>query len=176
MKHKYFSSQTKCDLPGVYNVSQDWNTQCTQCRALQWVFSPSIYLCNDLLLFQTFLPLRPDVEHCSHSGSLTTVLHFLFNLFYQQSINDTNATQVEQFREFSKIYNKMSELCFTQCVWDFGTDQVRSWVQRSAVNPRTGAGQGGSVCHELHRELHESFQGDGGCLYWEPPRRQPWQG
>ena len=43
--------------------------------------------------------------------------------YKMQSINETNEKQVEQFREFSKIYNKMSELCFNQCVWDFGTSQ-----------------------------------------------------
>ena len=32
--------------------------------------------------------------------------------------------QITQFREFSKIYNKMSELCFNVCVWDFNTNEV----------------------------------------------------
>jgi len=41
---------------------------------------------------------------------------------------------VEQFREFSKIYNTMSELCFNQCVWDFGTSQIRSREERCAMN------------------------------------------
>ena len=35
-----------------------------------------------------------------------------------------NPQQIGQFREFSKIYNTMSEICFNQCVWDFGTKEV----------------------------------------------------
>lgn len=30
------------------------------------------------------------------------------------------------FREFFKTYNKMSEICFSQCVWDFGVSSMRS--------------------------------------------------
>jgi len=41
---------------------------------------------------------------------------------------------VEQFREFSKIYNTMSELCFNQCVWDFGTKEIRNREDRCAMN------------------------------------------
>jgi len=51
-----------------------------------------------------------------------------------QSINETNEKQVEQFREFSKIYNTMSQLCFNQCVWDFGTSQIRNREARCALN------------------------------------------
>ena len=43
-----------------------------------------------------------------------------------QSMSDVNTQQVDQFREFSKIYNTMSEICFNQCVWDFGTEEVRT--------------------------------------------------
>jgi len=51
-----------------------------------------------------------------------------------QTINETSEKQVEQFREFSKIYNTMSELCFNQCVWDFGTTQIRNREERCALN------------------------------------------
>ena len=34
------------------------------------------------------------------------------------------------FREFFKTYNKMSELCFEQCVWDFGLEAVRGREER----------------------------------------------
>jgi len=51
-----------------------------------------------------------------------------------EAVNQTSAAQVDQFRSFSKIYNNMSELCFNQCVWDFGTDQVRDREMRCALN------------------------------------------
>jgi len=38
--------------------------------------------------------------------------------------------EMDTFREFSKIYNTMSESCFTRCVWDFGTDKVRDREDR----------------------------------------------
>ena len=44
--------------------------------------------------------------------------------FICQSADDVNPQQIGQFREFSKIYNTMSEICFNQCVWDFGTKEV----------------------------------------------------
>jgi len=34
------------------------------------------------------------------------------------------ADQEKTFREFFKTYNKMSKLCFDQCVWDFNRDSV----------------------------------------------------
>ena len=43
---------------------------------------------------------------------------------YFQSIGPVGEEQKTQFREFSKIYNQMSELCFNVCVWDFGTNEV----------------------------------------------------
>ena len=45
-----------------------------------------------------------------------------------EAINQTSSAQVDQFRSFSKIYNHMSELCFNQCVWDFGTDKVLTGI------------------------------------------------
>ena len=43
-----------------------------------------------------------------------------------QSVDSSEVSpqQIGQFREFSKIYNTMSEICFNQCVFDFGTKEV----------------------------------------------------
>ena len=49
-------------------------------------------------------------------------------------MSDVNTQQVDQFREFSKIYNTMSEICFNQCVWDFGTEEVRTRRRKSKTN------------------------------------------
>jgi len=51
----------------------------------------------------------------------------------QQTV-EVGEQQITQFREFSKIYNKMSELCFNVCVWDFGTNEVRNREDRCAMN------------------------------------------
>jgi len=48
--------------------------------------------------------------------------------------SDVSPQQVGQFREFSKIYNAMSEICFNQCVWDFGTTEIRNREDRCAMN------------------------------------------
>ena len=42
----------------------------------------------------------------------------------QASIMADLADQEKTFREFFKTYNKMSKLCFDQCVWDFSSDSV----------------------------------------------------
>jgi len=36
----------------------------------------------------------------------------------------------ESFRDFFKTYNRMSEVCFNQCVWDFGTAAIRNREDR----------------------------------------------
>merc|ERR1719430_1218997 len=71
-----------------------------------------------------------------------------------EAVNQTSEAQVEQFRSFSKIYNNMSELCFNQCVWDFGTDQ------------------GAAVRTKLYRALHEKSETDGCCFHGVPARKQ----
>jgi len=48
--------------------------------------------------------------------------------------NDVSPQQYGQFREFSKIYNTMSEICFNQCVWDFGTKEIRNREDRCAMS------------------------------------------
>lgn len=42
----------------------------------------------------------------------------------------TPEDQANTFREFFTTYNKMSELCFNQCIWDFGINTVRNKEQR----------------------------------------------
>nr|CAD7257393.1 unnamed protein product [Timema shepardi] len=39
-----------------------------------------------------------------------------------------------QFRDFLVSYNKLSEICFTDCVWDFTTRNVKSQEDRCALN------------------------------------------
>jgi len=51
-----------------------------------------------------------------------------------ETVNAANEDQITTFREFSKIYNTMSEICFNHCVWDFGTDQIRNREMRCAMN------------------------------------------
>merc|ERR1712241_215892 len=51
-----------------------------------------------------------------------------------KSIEQVGEEQITQFREFSKIYNKMSELCFNECVFDFGTSEVRNREERCAMS------------------------------------------
>lgn len=38
--------------------------------------------------------------------------------------------QEKTFREFFKTYNKMSELCFEQCVWDLQSEVIRNREER----------------------------------------------
>ena len=72
-------------------------------------------------------------------------------------------------RSFSKIYNNMSELCFNQCVWDFGTDQVNL---HSFLKIHSGEGQGAAVRAKLYRALHEKSETDGRCFHGVPARKQ----
>lgn len=39
-----------------------------------------------------------------------------------------------QFREFLSSYNKLSELCFVDCVWDFTTRTVKPQEDKCALN------------------------------------------
>ena len=36
-----------------------------------------------------------------------------------------DAEQVKTFRDFLANYNKLSEICFSDCVWDFTSRRVR---------------------------------------------------
>jgi len=51
-----------------------------------------------------------------------------------EAVQNLDEDQVKTAREFSKIYNTMSEICFNQCVWDFGTDQIRNREMRCAMD------------------------------------------
>nr|CAG4645307.1 EOG090X0MSH [Leptodora kindtii] len=42
--------------------------------------------------------------------------------------------QVKAFRDFLYSYNKLSELCFTDCVWDFTSRTIRDQEDSCAVN------------------------------------------
>ncbi|KAJ9588066.1 hypothetical protein L9F63_018561 [Diploptera punctata] len=42
--------------------------------------------------------------------------------------------QVKSFRDFLMSYNKLSEICFNDCVWDFTTRSVKSQEDKCALN------------------------------------------
>merc|ERR1719367_1149297 len=44
-----------------------------------------------------------------------------------------NEDQTKTFREFFKTYNTMSQICFNLCVWDFGTNELRSRENRCVM-------------------------------------------
>ncbi|CAM1297247.1 Uncharacterised protein g1752 [Pycnogonum litorale] len=44
------------------------------------------------------------------------------------------ADQIKQFKDFLVSYNKLSELCFTDCVHDFTTRTVRDKEDKCALN------------------------------------------
>lgn len=42
--------------------------------------------------------------------------------------------QINQFREFLMQYNKLSEMCFNDCVWDFTTRAVKNQEDTCVAN------------------------------------------
>ena len=42
--------------------------------------------------------------------------------------------QIKTFKEFLSNYNKLSEVCFTDCVWDFTTRKVSKGEDNCAQN------------------------------------------
>merc|ERR1712071_274301 len=42
--------------------------------------------------------------------------------------------QIKAFRDFLYSYNKLSELCFTDCVWDFTSRTIRDQENSCAVH------------------------------------------
>lgn len=47
---------------------------------------------------------------------------------------DVDADQIKSFREFLTSYNKLSEICFVDCVTDFTTREVRAKEEKCALN------------------------------------------
>nr|CAG4636717.1 EOG090X0MSH [Eubosmina coregoni]SVE70220.1 EOG090X0MSH [Eubosmina coregoni] len=44
------------------------------------------------------------------------------------------AEQIKSFKDFLYSYNKLSELCFTDCVWDFTSRTIRDQEDSCAVH------------------------------------------
>nr|CAG4641403.1 EOG090X0MSH [Eulimnadia texana] len=42
--------------------------------------------------------------------------------------------QIKSFRDFLYSYNKLSELCFTDCAWDFTSRKIRDQEDSCVVN------------------------------------------
>ncbi|KAE8740670.1 hypothetical protein FOCC_FOCC013818 [Frankliniella occidentalis] len=42
--------------------------------------------------------------------------------------------QMRSFKDFLASYNKLSELCFTDCVWDFTSRNVKSTEEQCSLN------------------------------------------
>lgn len=47
---------------------------------------------------------------------------------------NADAEQVKSFRDFLISYNKLSELCFNDCIWDFTSRTVKAQEDRCALN------------------------------------------
>lgn len=46
----------------------------------------------------------------------------------------TEADQIKTFRDFMANYNKLSETCFSDCVWDFSTRKVLNSENTCVLN------------------------------------------
>ncbi|XP_012278920.1 mitochondrial import inner membrane translocase subunit Tim9 [Orussus abietinus] len=47
---------------------------------------------------------------------------------------DVDAEQVKSFRDFLTSYNKLSEICFVDCIMDFTTRDIRAKEEKCALN------------------------------------------
>ncbi|XP_072756119.1 mitochondrial import inner membrane translocase subunit Tim9 [Anoplolepis gracilipes] len=47
---------------------------------------------------------------------------------------DVDADQIKSFREFLTSYNKLSEICFVDCISDFTTRDVRAKEEKCTLN------------------------------------------
>jgi len=47
---------------------------------------------------------------------------------------ETESDQIKTFRDFMANYNKLSETCFTDCVWDFTSRRVSGMENQCAIN------------------------------------------
>ncbi|XP_071441098.1 mitochondrial import inner membrane translocase subunit Tim9 [Hetaerina americana] len=52
----------------------------------------------------------------------------------QATTDNVDADQIKSFRDFLTSYNKLSEICFVDCVWDFTTRKVRDKEDKCALN------------------------------------------
>jgi len=43
----------------------------------------------------------------------------------QVDLNALDSTQVKTFRDFLQNYNRVSEVCFRACIWDFTTRTIK---------------------------------------------------
>jgi len=48
--------------------------------------------------------------------------------------SSTEAEQIRTFKDFLANYNKLSEICFTDCVWDLTTRKVLKSEDTCALN------------------------------------------
>jgi len=47
---------------------------------------------------------------------------------------DVESDQVKAFKDFLQSYNKLSEICFVDCITDFTTRDIRDKENKCAVN------------------------------------------
>ncbi|XP_046749165.1 mitochondrial import inner membrane translocase subunit Tim9 [Diprion similis] len=47
---------------------------------------------------------------------------------------EVDAEQIKSFRDFLTSYNKLSEICFIDCITDFTTRDVRTKEEKCALN------------------------------------------
>ncbi|KAF7993998.1 hypothetical protein HCN44_011267 [Aphidius gifuensis] len=47
---------------------------------------------------------------------------------------DVEAEQIKSFKDFLMSYNKLSEVCFTDCISDFTTREIKDKEDKCALN------------------------------------------
>lgn len=67
--------------------------------------------------------------------------------------------QIKQFRDFLIQYNKLSESCFTDCVWDFTSRNIRNNEDNCVVNCVEKYTKVCSSCYFYHEYLFECTLG-----------------
>lgn len=48
--------------------------------------------------------------------------------------SDVDSEQVKSFKEFLTSYNKLSEICFVDCIFDFTSRDIRTKEDKCAMN------------------------------------------
>ena len=54
-----------------------------------------------------------------------------------QTVNSTimdNSEQIKYHKDFLTNYNKLSELCFNDCIWDFSTEKIWKGEKNCSLN------------------------------------------